>query len=71
MKSDVFEVVLSLVVQDSTMVLPEDLQDCRRALFVSLPELQVSLRLHDYFMGELDLKRRSRLLSTRVLFFES
>lgn len=33
------------------MVIPEDLYDCKRALFASLPELQVSLRLHDYFMG--------------------
>lgn len=51
-QSDVFEVNLSVVVQDATLALAEDLHDCREGLLLHTPEIQVSLRLHDFFMGQ-------------------
>lgn len=35
-------------------MLSEELHDFRRAVIVTTPEIQVSLRLHDFFMGELE-----------------
>lgn len=51
-QSDVFEIDLTVTIHEGSLIFPEDLHDCRKALLVSSPEIQVSLRLHDYFMGE-------------------
>lgn len=43
---------MSVDVQDGVLILPEEIYDCRSAVLASLSELQVSLHLNDYFMGE-------------------
>ncbi|KAG8901896.1 hypothetical protein FRB99_005016 [Tulasnella sp. 403] len=49
-KSDVFEVCLSVNVSDSQVILPQEIHDCKAAVILSAPELQVFLRLNDYFL---------------------
>ena len=49
-----FEIVLNVTIHEGSLVFPEDLHDCRQAIVASTPEVQVSLRLHDYFMGTSD-----------------
>ena len=46
-----FEIVLNVTIHEGSLVFPEDLHDCQQAIVASTPEVQVSLRLHDYFMG--------------------
>lgn len=61
-KSNIFEVVVDVKVEDALMVLPASLAGCEVApagedaglghcLVMAIPELGVSMRLHDYFMG--------------------
>ena len=45
------QVALSLDVQNSAVLLPRELHDCRSATCVKLPKLQLILNTHDYFMG--------------------
>jgi len=60
-KSNMMQVELSLTLNNGSILMPagipgyEDADDhgnCGAALALYLPELQVDLRLHDYFMGK-------------------
>jgi len=50
-QSNVFEVSVNLFAQDITVTLPQEIYDWKNAVAASIPELQLNLRLHDYFMG--------------------
>ncbi|KAM0790005.1 hypothetical protein ACM66B_005335 [Microbotryomycetes sp. NB124-2] len=49
-KTDVFEVLMTLDLCDGTLLLPQEIYDCRSAVAALLPHMQVDLRNHDYFM---------------------
>ncbi|KAK4047646.1 Macrophage colony-stimulating factor 1 receptor [Microbotryomycetes sp. JL201] len=49
-KTDVFEVLMTLDLCNGTLLLPQEIYDCRSAVAVLLPHMQVDLRNHDYFM---------------------
>jgi BLTP1 N-terminal region len=46
-----FQVSLLLNIQDIIILLPREINDCRAAIRVGLPELQLALSVHDYYMG--------------------
>ncbi|SGY18835.1 BQ5605_C014g07488 [Microbotryum silenes-dioicae] len=47
---DVFEVAVRLDLQRGIMLLPQSIYDCDDAIAIVLPQLQVDLRNHDYYM---------------------
>ncbi|SCV73833.1 BQ2448_6263 [Microbotryum intermedium] len=47
---DVFEVAVRLDLQRGIMLLPQSIYDCDDAIAIILPQLQVDLRNHDYYM---------------------
>ncbi|KAG8964186.1 hypothetical protein FRC03_002130 [Tulasnella sp. 419] len=49
-QSNVFDVSLALVVEGGIALLPAELYGCRSAVALQVPELQVVLRLQEYFM---------------------
>ncbi|GAA5960722.1 hypothetical protein JCM21900_000512 [Sporobolomyces salmonicolor] len=49
-KTDVFEVSLTFQLENGILLLPQEIYDCRAAVALVLPQLQVDLRNHDYFM---------------------
>jgi hypothetical protein len=51
MQSDVFEVAVTLTLRNGLILMPQEIYDCRAAVAFAIPQLQVDLRNHDYFMG--------------------
>ncbi|KAF8325178.1 uncharacterized protein EI90DRAFT_3157032 [Cantharellus anzutake] len=49
-QSNMFHVTLNLDVHDSAILLPHELHNCRSAICVKVPKLQLILNTHDYFM---------------------
>ena len=56
-QADVFEVFLTLQAGRSIALLPQELYDCKTALVMDIPAFGVSLRNHDFAMGEHDAGR--------------
>ncbi|KAG8952761.1 hypothetical protein FRC04_003684 [Tulasnella sp. 424] len=49
-KSNAFEVTLGLNLLDNAMVLPQSIHGCKDAMLVVAPEMQLWLKLHDFFL---------------------
>lgn len=43
---------LGVLISDSLLVLPQEVYDCQAATTLELSDLQVTLRGHEYGMGE-------------------
>lgn len=51
-QSNAFEVTLGLNLLDSAMFLPQSIHGCKEAMLLVAPEMQLWLKLHDFFLGE-------------------
>ncbi|GJN87915.1 hypothetical protein Rhopal_000870-T1 [Rhodotorula paludigena] len=49
-KTDAFEVSVTFELENGLLLLPQEIFDCRSAVVLALPQLQVDLRNHDFFM---------------------
>lgn len=47
-----FQVSIRLDIQDTALLLPQELHDFRSATLVYIPQFQIGINLHDHFMGE-------------------
>lgn len=61
--SNAFEVTLTLNVLDNRVVLPRHIHSAESGAGIVCPELQVYLRLHDWFLGVWFQRQRLRILS--------
>ena len=47
-----FQVSIRMDIQDTALLLPQELHDFRSATLVYIPQFQTGINLHDHFMGE-------------------
>ncbi|ORY77194.1 hypothetical protein BCR35DRAFT_353168 [Leucosporidium creatinivorum] len=49
-QTDVFEVAVTLDLRNGLLLMPQEIYDCRSAVAFAIPQMQVDLRNHDYYM---------------------